>query len=337
MKRSDPDIAIVGGESLLGSEIREVLSSEWERAKIHLIGADEEETGRIVGQADEPLLITPLEKTRLADADLVMLAGSQASSRKAWQLLADSPSTPVVDVTRTLEDVPSALVLAPGFARQDAKDSWPVIVAHPASVALACFFRRIETRFAVKRSVAEIFEPASERGRAGVDELHKQTVNLFSFQKLPQNVYDTQVAFAMLARYGEESSPPLEHAEDVIERHLASLLCREHGSHMPSLRLLHAPVFHGYSISVWAELEGDATAAALADALASDFIDVRREGEEPPANVGVAGLSGIAAGDIRPDRNHPRAFWFWLAFDNLRLAAEMAVRLAQQILGVATA
>jgi aspartate-semialdehyde dehydrogenase len=49
--------------------------------------------------------------------------------------------------------------------------------------------------------------------------------------------------------------------------------------------------------------------------------------------VGTVGWNGIALGNIRADRNSKRAFWFWLAADNLRLTAWNAVLLAQRKIG----
>jgi aspartate-semialdehyde dehydrogenase len=48
--------------------------------------------------------------------------------------------------------------------------------------------------------------------------------------------------------------------------------------------------------------------------------------------VGQAGQNGISIGAIAPDRNQPEACWFWLAADNLRLAAENAVMVARQLI-----
>jgi aspartate-semialdehyde dehydrogenase len=54
--------------------------------------------------------------------------------------------------------------------------------------------------------------------------------------------------------------------------------------------------------------------------------------EEPPTNVGIAGQSGLAVGAIAPDHNQPRACWLWMVADNLRLAAENAIAVAQEAL-----
>ena len=100
---------------------------------------------------------------------------------------------------------------------------------------------------------------------------------------------------------------------------------------MPSLRLVQAPVFHGYSFSAWVEFVSNPGVEALESGLAADAIDVHGADAEPPTIVGQAGQGGIAVGGIVPDRNEPEACWFWLVADNLRLMAENAVAVAGQI------
>ena len=118
-----------------------------------------------------------------------------------------------------------------------------------------------------------------------------------------------------------------------IDRHLASLLASAGSVPMPSLRLIQAPVFHGYSISLWIEFETNVDVETLERGLASSQIDVRGREHEPPTNVGVAGQGGITVGAITPDHNRPRACWFWVVADNLRIAAENAAEVAREIIG----
>jgi aspartate-semialdehyde dehydrogenase len=182
------------------------------------------------------------------------------------------------------------------------------------------------------RAIVHIFEPASERGQRGIDELQQQTVSLLSFKPLVKDVYDAQLSFNLLARFGEDAPQPLEGIEARIEKHLASLLSQSAGSVMPSLRLIQAPVFHGYSISVWVEFANLPGPAKLSEALASAQVEVRSPDEEVPTNVGVANQSGITVGAISPDRNNPQACWFWIVADNLRIAAEEAVSVGRRLL-----
>ncbi len=191
---------------------------------------------------------------------------------------------------------------------------------------------RLNANFPVARAIVHIFEPASEYGTPGIEELQQQTVNLLNLQPLPKKVFDAQLAYAMLAQLGAEAQVPLAEMEDRIERHLATLLERTEGCPMPSLRLIQAPVFHGFTFSFWIEFEDALAASDVEDVLSQDNFDVRSGDLEAPNNVGVSGQSGISVGAISPDSNSGNAFWIWAAVDNLRLAAESAAMIAREAL-----
>ena len=97
--------------------------------------------------------------------------------------------------------------------------------------------------------IATVFEPASEHGQRGMDELHQQTVNLLSFQALPKNVYDMQVAFNMVARYGSESQTSLETIEAQSASTIGSIAPRCDPS--PRCMLMQAPIFHGHAFAIY--------------------------------------------------------------------------------------
>jgi aspartate-semialdehyde dehydrogenase len=289
-------------------------------------------------QEGEPAVITPLDEEILLGSQATILAGSADSSRKALAFIAKSAARPkIIDMTYVAEDEPSARLRAPLVEPPDQRVPARAIhvVAHPAAVALAIFFQRLDESFRIRRSIAHVFEPASERGHRGLEELRRQTVNLLSFQKLPKSVYDAQLAFNLLAGYGSDAPEALHLVELRIERHLASLLSGVGGLAMPSIRLIQAPVFHGYSISVYVEFDTPPDMPALVSALASDLVDVRDADLEPPSNAGSVGQGGIAVGSIAPDRNHPSAFWFWVVADNFRLMAENGVAVARSLLPAA--
>ena len=325
-----PVLALVGAETLLGREIRELFADSTLAPKIHLIGTGEEETRIPAEQSADAVRV---DAERLASAQVTFLTGSAATSRMALKLVTGGRPI-LIDLTGALEDQPEARLRAPDA---EPPDQPPVlgplhVIAHPAAIALAMFFERLSKRYAITRSVAHVFEPASERGQPGIDELQKQTASLLSFKPLQKTVYDAQLSFNLLARFGEDAPQSLEEIEGRIDRHLATLLSHSGCGPMPSLRLVQAPVFHGYSFSVWVEFEQNPGVQALSEALASVQVEVRGADEEPPTNVGVAGQSGLIAGIIAADRNQARACWFWLVADNLRLAAENAVAVAKQLL-----
>lgn len=328
--------ALVGSQSLIGREVRDLVAVGHLPVNLKLISEDPAKAGALTEQGGEPALVWVLDENAVREAQVVLLAGSAESTLKALDLRADTPGT--IDLTHAAEDHPRSFIRAPfvepaGFrAPEDAVH----LIAHPAAIAIAMVLPRLHAAFPVRRSVIHIFEPASERGTAGVEELQQQTVGLLSFKSMPKKIYDAQLSFNMLAQYGEDAPATLESAELRIERHLATLLSRgavaiAAQAPMPSLRLIQAPVFHGYSLSLWVEFEENPGADAVEAALAGEGIDVRRSDLEPPTAVGNAGQNGVAAGAIAMDRNNPQACWCWLVADNLRLAAENAVAVGSQL------
>ena len=297
---------------------------------LRLVAGAEEETGTLTEIGGSAAFLTKLDPDAVEDAAAVILAGSAASSKTA---LDANPPGLVIDLTYAAEEDPEARIRAPQVegADYEVDHAGPQIVAHPAATAIAMVLQRLNATYPIARAVIHIFEPASECGTEGIEELQQQTVNLLSFQPVPKKVFDTQLAYAMLAELGEEATISLAEMEDRIERHLASLLERLEGVPMPSLRLIQAPVFHGYSFSFWIEFEDAPGASEIEDAMNHEPFDVRAGDLEAPNNVAVAGQSGIAVGAIAPDRNNGNAFWIWAAVDNLRLAAESAVMIAGEI------
>ena len=326
-----PLIAVVGGNTLLAREIRELLADSKPSPRLQLISAAADDSMLLSADDEEPVVLPPLSAQSLEGASIAFLAGSAASSRRALKLT--PPGGPrLIDLTGSLEQRPNARLRAPSAEPAPVlpAESAIQVVAHPAAIAIAMLLGSLVKAGAIRRSIVHVFEPASERGQQGLEELRQQTVAVLSFQKLKDEVFDAQLSFNLLARYGEEALEPLESVEQRMERHVASLLASRPGVPMPSLRLIQAPVFHGHSFSVWVEFEENPGVQALAAAFAASGFEVRSE--DPPTNAGIAGQSGLAVGAISTDRNHPRACWFWAVADNLRLAAENAVAIAREVL-----
>ena len=320
--------AIVGGETLLGRELREVLGEIRPEPRVQLISAAAEGSAILGADEDEPVVMLPLNSASLEGSIVTFLAASAASSRRTLKL---DPRSAIIDLTAALEERPDARLRAPSVEIGGAKPPVRVqVIAHPAAIVIASFLTKAAQVSPIRSAIIHIFEPASERGKAGLDELQKQTVAVLAFKKLPTEIFDAQLAFSMLARYGEEATEPLEGVEERIERHLASLLAAWPGVPMPSLRLIQAPVFHGHSFSVWIELDENPGVKKFAAHLEKFGLDVRPD--DPPANAAIAGQSGVSAGAITRDPNNRRALWVWLVADNLRIAAENAAAVAREML-----
>ena len=322
-------LALVGSESLLGRELRDLLSGNALGQDLRLIADGSEEAGLLTRQGGEPAFIAALEAVNLESAHAIFLAGTPESLEKVLEL---APQAHLIDLTFGADETPHARLRAPMVepAGYTVPPDAVHVIANAAAIALALVLDRLHLGSTIERALAHVFEPASERGARGVDELQQQTIGLLSFKGQPKEIFDAQLAFNLLAQYGEEAPTPLEDAELRIERHLATLLSLGAQAPMPSLRAIQAPVFHGYSISLWVEFESNPGLAAIEEILEGEPVDLRPA--EPANVVGMAGQDGIAIGGIAIDRNNPQAVWLWLVIDNLRLRAQNALAVAQELL-----
>jgi aspartate-semialdehyde dehydrogenase len=202
----------------------------------------------------------------------------------------------------------------------------PAVVAHPAAVVLALLVMRAQKAGAIRRVVATVFEPASEHGQRGMDELHQQTVSLLSFQQLPKTVFDAQVAFNMITRYGESSTPALEVIERRVLNHYQQIAGKD--VPQPALLMVQAPIFHGHAFSIYLEMEQQVALGDLAQALTGEHVSITRSAGDSPSNVNAAGQGEVLL-SVGLDTAHANGYWLWAAADNLRIAASAAVECAE--------
>ena len=331
-KKKAPGIALVGSETLLGREIQDVLQDRKTGAVVHTFSASAE--GNFAEEEGEAIYVEPLGMESIRDAQTVIHAGSPVGAAKAYDLAsAAGGRLKLIDCTGQLEERPEARLVSSSAIRSELVNNWLFVAPHPAASALVLLLSRLAKKVKLQQAIAHVFEPASERGKSGISELHQQTMSLLTFKPLEKTIYDAQLSFNVLPEFGEAAPLKLGTVERRIDRHIASLLSREPNRAsipIPSVRVVQVPVFHGYSISLWIEFENAIAAKAIEEALASAQIEVRGSKDEVPTNVGATGQSGLIAGDIRTDINNPRAAWIWAVGDNLRLIADLAADLIRE-------
>jgi aspartate-semialdehyde dehydrogenase len=326
--------AIVGASTLKGKELAEVLpESSLAAAEVRLLD-DESSTGQLESVGEEMTFVQRVAADNFEGADVVFFGSDYDFTRKSWSLATRAGSA-VVDLSYGLENEKNASLRAPWIDRELGEvarmelQPGPVVVAHPAAIVLAMLMLRLKKLGMPKSAVSTVFEPASERGRKGLDELHQQTVNILSFQSLPKDVYDAQVAFNLLSSYGSNSQPTLASTEKKIVDHFKSITRGEVSA--PALMLLQASVFHGYAFSLYLEFEKEISRAEVAKALAGEHLEiVHPPEEEAPSTVGVAGREAILV-QLRPDLERKNGVWIWAAADNLRVQALNAIGSAEQL------
>ena len=326
-------VAIVGAGSLKGKEVAEVLEERnFPSSDVKLLD-DDESLGQLEALKDEITFIQSVRAEQFEHVDFTFFASDAGCTRKNWKQVEQSGSA-IVDLSYALEDEPSATIRAPWVERQLGQFSapelepGPAVVAHPASLVLALLISRLHLRIPVTRVVATTFEPASEHGQRGMDELHEQTVNLLSFQQLPKKIFDVQVAFNMVSRLGEHSFESLSSVNERVLKHYRRIVGER--TPVPSVLVLQAPIFHGHAFSLNVQWKNPVESGEISRALAGEHVSIIQAPEEAPSNVNAAGQGDILV-SITRDRGDQSTAWLWAAADNLRLAALTAVECAEDM------
>jgi aspartate-semialdehyde dehydrogenase len=326
-------VAIVGAGSLKGKEVTEVLEQRnFPSAEVKLLD-DDESLGQLEALQDEITFIQGVRAEQFEHMDFTFFASDPECTLKNWEQVQRAGSA-IVDLSYGLEDQPGAALRAPWVERQLGQvatpelQPGPAVVAHPLATALALLLTRLHAAVPVKRAVATVFEPVSEQGQKGMDELHEQTVNLLSFQELPKKIFDVQVAFNMVSRYGVQSPNRLSAVQERVLKHYRRIV--EGGAPVPSVTVLQAPVFHGHAFSVNVQFEMSTDVRHVSSLLTGEHVLIIKEPENAPSNVTAAGQGEILVSAIS-DSSAENSIWIWAACDNLRIAAITAVECAEEM------
>lgn len=327
---ADPAILLAGADSLSGREFRDAFRQSGLKNSVIPVGTASGVSALLaVGDSgDDVELVAHLDAELAANAAVLVVA---ASSEELMQLLEQLEiQIPIIDLSGSLRGRPGARLRDPEFEAKVPKSAVHS-VPHPASFMLAHLLAAAQEISPVLRAVATILEPASQSGSAAISELQQQAISLLTFKKLPQEIFDAQLAFNMLARTGAESKVAIVQRQALIAQETTSLLAL-HGEKIPtpSVRLLQAPVFHSYGLSLWLELGKRIPLDQFSARIVRPGIDVYPD--DPPANISVAGQAEISVGAIEADPANGSAFWLWAAMDNIRQPASLAIELLREML-----
>ena len=328
-------IAIAGASTLVGRELKDALSESPLAAANFVLLDEEEAQGQLDQVGDEITFVQAIGPDAFDHIDFTFFCGSEDLTRKHWRDALRAGST-VLDLSGALDQEAGVVVRAPllGSEAATADLFTPAVVpAHPAALALALVLERLQQAAPVRIAFATLLQPASEFGRAALDELHQQTMSLLSFQGMPRNLYDAQAAYNLLVGLGESAKANLGAVDARVRRHYAALSA----GRWPALALqvVQAPVFHGHAFSIAIELERPVEIAALEEAMSGGRVDLVLEDTDSPSNLAATGQDDVLV-RLRPEqgvRNSSQVsrLWLWAASDNLRLQAQNAVACAMDL------
>jgi aspartate-semialdehyde dehydrogenase len=330
-------VAIAGAASLRGKELKLWLEeSGFPASEIRLL--DEEiVAGTLTKAGGEPAVIETVNEDSFDRVRFAFFTGSAGFSSR-HRIEASRSGAVVIDLSGGLGTEASAKLWIPALDRvmpypagkvaTGQAESLFLVPSTPAHIAIS-----ISAAFAplgLEHLAFTFFQPVSERGQEAIEELESQVVHLLSFQPISQNVFDAQVGFNMLSRYGPDSIEKLDGVRAKIAGEVQNYLAGR--SPVPAIALVQAPVFHSHTFTVYAGFKTPPELKDLVAGLQGAGLKVTPANDEPPNNVNVAGEGYPALGQPERDLGIENGVWLWGAADNLRVPVTTAVSIAEKLL-----
>jgi aspartate-semialdehyde dehydrogenase len=332
------NVAVVGAASLIGEAIIDLLAQAphcW--GAVHALDGAEA-VGRRAAYGRSSLPVDDVTQFDFARVGLILSAAT-GSAAEQWIAAALAAGRPLVDAGGALRSRSEVPLMVAGVNDHVLFGlPQPALVGMPSSVtiALARVLAPLQQAAGLARVVLACFEPASAAGRAGVEELARQSADLLG-GKRPNSprMFPRPIAFNVLPRVGDLDESGYTNVELEVMRALPAVL----GD--PSIRVsataTQAPVFFGLGIAVqielWEPLGAEHARDLLAETAAVLVADDGVAGGFSTAVAAASARSEVLVGRIRADASHANGLVLWLVADSIRAcAASNCVRLAE-ILG----
>src|SRR5215470_6047609 len=218
LERESHRIVIAGASSLLGAELKSLLEeSKFAGWDFRLLD-EEDAAGTLTEAGGEATVIQPVEEGSFDKARFVFFTGSAAFTKANLNIARHAPGK-IIDLSGALACEGGAIAWFPKLDElRGAEFSFSAAAyAVPSAAATSAATLSLALQpLGLKSVVFLCFQPVSEAGRAGIEELESQTSQLLSFQSIGKPVFDAQVAFALLDGFGPASSQNLMSARERV-------------------------------------------------------------------------------------------------------------------------
>jgi len=332
MHKSGYSIAVVGATGLVGTEVLATLEQRcFPISDLQLYSSIRSAGGELAcGDIRAPVDL--LERARFEGTDVAFFAAGEQVSAE-WLERATAAGAVVIDTSPLWATDPDVPLVVPEVNGADVSGhTTRGIVACPdaPAIALAVALKPLADAAGLVRVVCSTFEPVCGAGRAGIEELQRQTIELMNGRSTDNEVFPHRIAFNLLPQVGEFLAGGRSRNEVHIVTSVRRLLA---DPVLPlSVTCTRVPLFYGEALAVNVETARKLSAAEAREILRAApgvwLHDEPGAGVYPTAAEAV-GQDATLIGRVREDEGL-NVLDLWVAIDNLRKGAAVnAVQIAE--------
>ena len=333
MKKEKYNVAVVGATGAVGNEMIEVLEEHnFPVAELRLL-ASERSAGEKLKYKGKDIAVQVLDENSFKGIDIALFsAGGSVSERFAP--IAWKSGAVVVDNTSAFRMAPDVPLVVPEVNPEDiAQYTKKGIIANPncSTIQMVAALKPIQDNAGIKRIVVSTYQATSGAGKRAMDELAKQTTDLFNSREIEKKKFPHQIAFNCLPHidvfldngYTKEEMKMVNETKKIMHDDNIAV----------TATCVRVPVFGGHSESVNVETKKKLSASEarklLEKAPGITVVDNPSKNEYPLA-IHSVGKDDVFVGRIREDESISNGLNFWIVADNIRKgAATNAVQIAK--------
>ncbi len=331
------NIAVVGASSLVGEAILDLLAKrKFPVGKIYALDA-ETDGEQDIDFGNRSLDLSLLAEFDFSQADLVFFS-ADATTTAAYVPQALAAGCTVIDDSATYRFAENVPLVIPEVNASVLTNNTAKLIASPGSNAtqLLVALHALHQAATLKQLNVVTYQAVSGSGRAGVEELAKQTAQLLNARAIEPKVYTAQIAFNLIPQIDELQANGYTKEEMKLVWEVQKILDTK--ALQINVTTVRVPVFFGHSQVVQLETATKLTAAEAKQLLKQTAGLVLRD-ELPPTPVTDAVESeSIYIGRLREDLNKAHGLNLWIVADNVRRGAALnCVQIAETLIRSNTA
>ena len=334
---SNINVAVVGATGAVGEIMLEILAErDFPVNELYPL-ASERSAGTTVMYKNKPVTVGNLAEFDFSKAQIGLFsAGGSISAEYAPK--AGDAGCIVIDNTsnfRYEDDIP--LVVPEVNSHKIAEYGNRNIIANPncSTIQMVVALKPIYDAVGIKRISVSTYQAVSGTGKAGIEELAKQTAELLNGRQVETDVYPKQIAFNALPHIDDFQENG--YTKEEMKMNWETRKIFNDNSIQVSATCVRVPVFYGHSESVQIETHKPISEHEVKDLLSEaegvTVIDERQDGGYPTAVSESAGQDSVFVGRIRQDISFPNGVNLWVVADNVRKGAALnSVQIAEKLI-----